>query len=233
MQYGRAGIGQVSGGRRCTVSYEPKLTAALSGATLRQLFHWRRTSGSSGALLVPELSTSRPILYSFRDVVALRACVRLRQETSLQKIRRALNTLRDDLGEREHLSAYRLVAGPDTIDLADSDHAVDLLRSKGNVVIHELVDVLAPFYRDGRHIPDLLAPRPHVSVDPAVRGGEPVIQGTRIPASEVAALVRDGIPPDQISDFYPGVNADAARDAADFTDYVDSYTDSHPRQVAS
>jgi hypothetical protein len=38
-----------------------------------------------------------------------------------------------------------------------------------------VVDVLAPFYRDGRHIPDLLEPRPHVSVDPAVRGGEPVI----------------------------------------------------------
>jgi len=56
---------------------------------------------------------------------------------------RALNTLREDLGEREHLSTYRLVAGSDTIYLADSDHAVDLLRSKGSVVIvDELVDVL-------------------------------------------------------------------------------------------
>jgi uncharacterized protein (DUF433 family) len=218
---------------RGVVSYEPKLAAALSGATLRQLSHWRRASGSSGALLVPELSGTRPILYSFRDVVALRACVQLRQETSLQKIRRALNTLRVDLGEREHLSVYRLVAGPDSIYLADSDHAVDLLRSKGNVVIHELVDVLAPFYRNGRHIPDLLEPRPHVSVDPAVRGGEPVIQGTRIPAAEVAALVRDAIPLEQISDFYPGVSAEAARDAADFTDYVDSYVDSQARRVAS
>ncbi len=215
------------------MSYEPKMAAALSGATLRQLAHWRRASGANGAVLVPELSAARPILYSFRDVVALRACVQLRQETSLQKIRRALNTLRVDLGEREHLSNYRLVAGPDTIYLADSDHAVDLVRRKSNVVIHDLVDVLAPFYRNGRHIPDLLKPRPHVSVDPGVRGGEPVIEGTRVPAAEVAALVRDAIPPERIGEFYPGVSAEAARDAADFTDYVDSYTDNTSRRAAS
>ncbi|PYC76903.1 hypothetical protein C7C46_21185 [Streptomyces tateyamensis] len=215
------------------MSYEPKLAAALSGATLRQLSHWRRAAGERGAVLVPEISASRPILYSFRDVVALRACVRLREEASLQKIRRALSTLREGLDEREHLSAYRLVAGGDTIYLADPEHAVDLVRSKGNVVIHDMVDVLAPFYRGGRRIPDLLEPRPHVSIDPAVRGGEPVVEGTRIPATEVAALLRDGVPPEQIGDYYPGVTAEAARDAADFADYVDSYEDAEIRQAAS
>ncbi|WDV32069.1 hypothetical protein OIM90_14310 [Streptomyces sp. AD16] len=110
------------------MSYEPKLAAALSGATLRQLSHWRRASGPKGAVLVPEISSERPILYSFRDVVALRICVQLREEASLQKIRRALNTLREDLGEWEHLSSYKLVAGPDTIYLAEPDHAVDLIK---------------------------------------------------------------------------------------------------------
>lgn len=110
------------------MSYEPKLAAALSGATLRQLSHWRRAAGPKGAVLVPEISSERPILYSFRDVVALRICVQLREEASLQKIRRALNTLREDLGEWEHLSSYKLVAGPDTIYLAEPDHAVDLIK---------------------------------------------------------------------------------------------------------
>lgn len=215
------------------MSYEPKLAAALSGATLRQLSHWRRASGKQGALLVPEISGTRPILYSFRDVVALRACVKLRKETSLQKIRRAVDRLREDLGEREHLSSYALVAGPDTIYLAEPEQAVDLTKG-GNVVIHQLVDVLSPFYKDGRHIPDLLNPRDHVAVDSAVRGGEPVIEGTRIPAAEVAALVRDGVPPDRVGDFYPGVSAAAARDAVDFSDYVDSYVDDPgSRQVAA
>ena len=214
------------------MSYEPKLAAALSGATLRQLSHWRRASGPKGAVLVPEISGERPILYSFRDVVALRSCVQLREEASLQKIRRALNTLREDLGEPKHLSSYKLVAGPDTIFLAELDHAVDLIKG-GNVVIHQMVDVLAPFYKDGRSIPALLTPREHVAVDASVRGGELVIQGTRIPASDVAALVRDGIPPDQIGEFYPGVTAEAARDAADFSEYVDSYGSSEPRQVVA
>ncbi|WP_346011979.1 DUF433 domain-containing protein [Streptomyces sp. SID3343] len=93
------------------------------------------------------------------------------------------------------------------------------------------MDVLAPFYKDGRHIPDLLNPRDHVAVDAAVRGGDPVIHGTRIPAAEVAALVRDGVPAGRIGDFYPGVTAAAARDAVDFSDYVDSYDG--PRQVVA
>lgn len=205
------------------MSYSPKLAAALSGATVRQLAHWRRPGPDGRPVLVPELSAERPVLYSFRDVVALRTCVRLRQEASLQKIRRALDSLRGDLGLRDHLSEYRLVADGSSIYLADSDHAIDLLRQKGNVVIHEFVDVLRPFYVQGRQIPDLLNPRAHVEVDPAIRGGEPVITGTRIPYEDVAALMRDGVAAEDVRDFFPHVTADAARDAYDFASYVDSY----------
>jgi DNA-binding transcriptional MerR regulator len=88
------------------VSYIPKLAAALSGATIRQLQHWRRPGPDGQPVLTPELSAERPILYSFQDVVALRSCVRLRQESSLQKIRRALDALRTDLGLRDHLSSW-------------------------------------------------------------------------------------------------------------------------------
>ncbi|GII65302.1 hypothetical protein Skr01_53870 [Sphaerisporangium krabiense] len=216
------------------MSYSPTLAAALSGATLRQLAHWRKASSRHGAVLVPELSEVRPILYSFRDVVALRTCVKLRQDASLQRIRRALDTLRDGLREREHLSAYRLAADGGSIYLVEPEQATDLVHRTANIVIHEMVDVLRPFYRDGRHIPDLLQPREHVTVDPAVRGGVPVIEGTRIPYDEVAALLRDGVPAERISDYYPGVTASAARDAADFADYVDSYEPSRePRAAAA
>ncbi|MDH2429164.1 DUF433 domain-containing protein [Sphaerisporangium sp. TRM90804] len=216
------------------MSYSPPLAAALSGATLRQLAHWRKASSSRGAVLVPEVSVVRPVLYSFRDVVALRTCVRLRNDASLQKIRRALDTLRGDLREREHLSAYRLVADGSSIYLVEPDQATDLVTRKANVVIHEMIDVLRPFYRDGRHIPDLLQPREHVSVDPAVRGGVPVIEGTRVPYDEVAALLRDGVPAERVSDYYPNVTASAAMDAADFAAYVDSYDPSRePRAAAA
>jgi uncharacterized protein (DUF433 family)/DNA-binding transcriptional MerR regulator len=216
------------------MSYSPKLAAALSGATLRQLVHWRKAGAGRGAVLVPEISETRPILYSFRDVVALRTCVKLRNDASLQKIRRALDTLRADLREREHLSAYQLVADGSTIYLVEPGQATDLVHRTANVVIHELVDVLRPFYRDGRHIPDLLQPRDHVTVDPAVRGGIPVIEGTRVPYDEVAALLRDGVPVERISDYFPSVTASAALDAVDFADYVDSYEPiGEPRAAAA
>lgn len=205
------------------LSYSPKLAAALSGATIRQLAHWRRPGPDGRTVLVPELSAQRPILYSFQDVVALRTCVRLRQEASLQKIRRALDSLRSDLGLRDHLSSYQLVADGSSIYVLEKDHAIDLIRQKGNVVIHQFVDVLRPFYVQGRQIPDLLDPRSHVEVDPAVRGGEPVITGTRIPYEDVAALMRDGVSAEDVHDFFPQVTADAARDAFDFASYVDSY----------
>jgi uncharacterized protein (DUF433 family) len=216
------------------VSYAPKLAAALSGATIRQLAYWRKPGPDGRPVLTPEYSASRPIDYSFRDVIALRTCVRLRQEASLQKIRRALDALRVDLGLREHLSSYQLVADGSTIYLVDTEHAVDLVRQKGNLVIHQFVEVLQPFYVQGRQIPALLEPREHVQVDPGVRGGEPVISGTRIPYDEVAALMRDGVAAEDIAEFFPQVSAAAARDALDFASYVDSYIPPRfwPRQAA-
>ncbi|GAA0433277.1 hypothetical protein Acor_07310 [Acrocarpospora corrugata] len=194
----------------------------MSGATLRQLAHWRKAT-NRGAVLAPEVSATRPVLYFFRDLIALRTCVKLRSDTSLQKIRRALDTLRDDLGEREHLSEYQFVTDESTIYLVEPEQAADLVRNRSNLVIYQLVDVLRPFYRDGRHIPDLLRPRDHVTVDPGVRGGIPVIEGARVPYDDVAALLRDGVPPERVSDYYPSVSGKAALDAADFADYVDSY----------
>ncbi|MEU4225508.1 DUF433 domain-containing protein [Nonomuraea sp. NPDC026600] len=215
------------------MSYTPKLAAALSGVTLRQLAHWRKASSGRGAVLVPEISPVRPVLYSFRDLVALRTCVKLRNDASLQKIRRALDTLRDDLQEREHLSAYQLVTDGSTIYLVEQGQATDLVHRKANIVIHDMVEVLRPFYRDGRHIPDLLRPREHVTVDPAVRGGMPVIEGTRVPYDEIAALLRDGVPAERIAEYYPSVSATAALDAADFADYVDSYEPPRERREAA
>jgi hypothetical protein len=182
------------------VSYAPKLAAALSGATIRQLAHWRKPGPGGRPVLTPGYSATRPIDYSFRDVIALRTCVRLRQEASLQRIRRALDALRIDLGLREHLSSYQLVADGSTIYLADSEQAVDLVRQKGNLVIQQFVEVLQPFYVQGRQIPALLEPREHIQVDPGVRGGEPVISGTRIPYDEVAALMRDGVAAEDADD---------------------------------
>jgi len=204
------------------VAYSTRMAAALSGATVGQLSTWRQDRGN-GPILRPELA-AKPALYSFRDVLALRAFAHLRQDVSLQMIRKALANLKK-IGEVEHLSSYSLVADGDSIALAgQDDHATDLVRRPGQRVIATMADVLQEFApRAGVVVPHLLQPKLHVTVDPGTQGGQPVITGTRIPFDAVAELVEDGVPPEKIADYFPGVTADAARDAASFALYVDSY----------
>jgi len=209
------------------------MAAALSGATLRQLTHWRRGTGA-GVVLVPEISAEPPrILYSVRDLVALRTCVFLRQDVSLQRIRKAISKLRE-FGGREHLSRYQPVTDGDTIMLVEEDGATDLVKQPGQRVLAVLRDVFEPFpVREGVVVPRLFQPRERLVVDPETRGGIPVVAGTRVPYDLVAGLIRDGVAPEHVSDYYPSVSAEAALDAADFALYVDSYSRSRRSMVVA
>jgi uncharacterized protein (DUF433 family)/DNA-binding transcriptional MerR regulator len=204
------------------VAYAPIMAAALSGATVPQLRHWR--SPRTGPLLAPEISAESRIIYSFRDLLALRTFVHLRQNASLQRIRKAVGSLRD-LGEIQHLASYQLVSdATGNIRLITGGDEIELARRPGQVLLAAMAEVIGPFpIRPGVVIPDLLKPRAHLSVDPETQGGFPVIAGTRVPYDAVASLMREDVAAEKISDYYPAVSAEAARDALDFALYVDSY----------
>lgn len=204
------------------MAYAPTMAAALSGATIDQLRHWR--SGRTGPLLAPEIPEGRRIFYSFRDVLALRTCVKLRQTASLQKVRLAIGNLRD-LGEVKHLASYRLESDRNgNIQLVREDEAIDLVHGGQRQLFVVLRDVIEAFpIRAGVVVPNLLQPRERLSVDPAIQGGFPVITGTRVPYDAVANLIRDAVPAEQVSEYYPSVSPEAACDAFDFALYVDSY----------
>lgn len=210
-----AEVGHVS------VAYSTQLAAALSGASIRQLGHWRRT-GVIGA----EHRTDTRVYYSYRDIVALRTCVYLRQDASLQRIRIAIGTLRS-LGELEHLSAYKLVAIGKTIALVRDDRtATDLVVHRGQELLAHMADVLGPFRTEsGREVLNFTRPFPNVSIDPGMRGGHPVVSRTRIAFEAVAGLLADGVPPEEIADFYPSVTPEAARDALRFSQYVSEFAE--------
>lgn len=207
------------------MSFTPVLAAALSGASTRQLSYWR-SARTPEPLLAPEHYAPRTrVSYSYRDVLALRTFVYLRsQDVSLQRIRKAVASLRM-LGEDAHLAAYRLVAmGHDVVWRRSSDDGVDLTHSPGQRVLPHLIDVFAPFENQRQQtVVDLRRPRPRISVDPDVRGGFPVISGTRVPYDLVASLVDDGLDASAIAEIYPSVPVDAAQDAVDFSRYVDGF----------
>ncbi len=231
MPYGEATIASPARVAQCVqeeqeggqVPYTTKMAAALSGATFNQLRHWRHSR--TGPLLGPEIQAAPRVIYSFRDVLALRTFVKLRQRASLQRIRAAIGNLRN-LGEPEHLASYRLeIDRAGNIQLVTGHEAVDLVRRPGQrQLLVVMGDVIEPFgVRAGVLVPHLFRPRDHIAVDPETLGGIPVIVGTRVPYDAVAGLLRDGVPPEQIAGYYPAVTAAAAKDALDFARYVDSY----------
>lgn len=210
------------------MSYPSVVAAALSGASLRQLSYWRSEQSNDGPLLSPSFyNRGGRVAYSFHDVVALRAFVYLRaKRVPLQRVRKAVHNLRQ-LGETEHLSSYQLVAvGKDVVWRVSDEVAMDLTRTPGNYVIAEMVDILASFQgANDRQVVALRTPKPGIEVDPDIRGGYPVIEGTRVPYDVVSSLFQDGIAPEDIVGYYPSVNPYAARGARDLAVYVDEYRD--------
>lgn len=200
--------------------YTPLLAAALSGASLGQLKYWRKNP----PVLEPEYRGPNWVLYSYRDVVALRSLVYLRQDRalSLQKIRVSIRNLRD-LGKDGHLSEYKLVYTGDSVVVVDGEEAIDLLKHPGHRVIAELVDVFDEF--EGRHGRVLPFQRPvqRIVVDPEIRSGFPVVEGTRIGYDQIVGLMHDNVPPEDVSQFFPSVTAEDARAAYDFAAYVSKY----------
>lgn len=209
------------------MSFPPEVAAGLSGATLRQLSYWR-SRRTTEALLSPEFHKpySR-VSYSFHDVVALRTFVYLRaHDVPLQRVRKAVRSLRD-LGETAHLSQYQLVAvGRDVVWRVSGDEAVDLTRHPGHQILVQMVDVLRPFCNiRGEEVVDLIRPKPGVLVDPEIRGGYPMIEGTRVPYDVVAGLLADGLSAEDVRGFYPSVSASAAEGATEFALYVERRRD--------
>jgi uncharacterized protein (DUF433 family) len=206
------------------VAYPIPLTAALSGATVDQLAYWRRHTTTHPPLLEPEAKRSGRYLYSWADVVALRSIVYLRQVKSLPRIRRAVKTLRSlEPGEWGHLANYKLVAtGTSIVVVTPSGEVLDVDEHPGTVMEEVLLrDVLGGFEReDGRRVPAMARPRDHLSVDPGILGGYPVVAGTRVPFDVVAGLADDGYSDAEIIELYPSVRSASIADARSFAQDV-------------
>lgn len=165
------------------------------------------------------------LLYSFRDVVALRIVVRLRSEAaSLQKVRRAFANM-PALDFTEHPSRYRFGTNGTTIVIADDDgNVTDLVRNPGQYQVHSLAEIFKPFMTNrGEAVVDFLRPRKRLEIRAGRMGGWPTIADIRIPYDTIAKLLADGdVVPEQVGYYYPEVDAEAARDARDFHAYVRS-----------
>ncbi|GAB3800467.1 DUF433 domain-containing protein [Micromonospora zhanjiangensis] len=202
------------------MAYPEALTAALGGVTVHQLRRWR--SGAS-PILAPETSSTRPIQYSFRDLIAIRTVAALRAEFSLQKIRKALANLQD-LTDVDHLADYRLFGDGRTIVWATEGEQVDILNRPGQTLLISMKDVLGEFEGwTGARIVPLRRPKAGIEIDPDVLHGFPVVEDTRIPYSTISSLATDGLAVADIRYFYPSVHEAGVTGAVEFDRYVRTY----------
>ncbi len=213
------------------MAFPAPVAAALSGATVRQLSYWRTQRDGRPALLLPEYGVRPRVSYSYRDVVALRMFGQLREELSLQKIRKAVTWLQEHHPET-HLSAHSLKAEPggqSIVWISEDGEYVDVVRHPGQQGITVVMeDVFASFVSArGKTVPDLREPAAGLRVDPGVRGGYPVIEGTRIPYDVVEGLRADGVPGWEIIQLYPGVASKAIAGAEQFAELVAGYEPTH------
>lgn len=208
------------------MSYPPPLAATLSGASVRQLAYWRRDTPSHKALFVPENGTRPRVLYSYRDIVALRMFVRLRGELSLQKVRKVVSWLERHHPDT-HLSSHRVAAmpgGQTAVWVSPDGDYIDIVERPGQGSLKILMDDVFRSFTTGtgRSVPDLAEPARGVTIDPEVRGGFPVIEGTRIPFTVVAGLHADGMTSAEIAELYPAVTDADVVGAADLAKLVAS-----------
>lgn len=206
------------------MAFPVPIASVLTGATVAQLAYWRKNTPSAPALLVPEGKRGGRYLYSWADVVALRSIVYVRSEKSLPRIRRAVATLRAlEAEEWTHLASYTLISSKKSIFVrTPTGQLLDVGEHPGTVLEEILMrDVLEPFEtRTGRDVPALKRPRPHITVDPGVLGGYPVLAGTRVPFDAVAALASENLDVAEIRMIYPSARGEAIHDALAFAKQV-------------
>lgn len=204
--------------------YPADRASALAGVPKSTLYLWARTGP-----VVPSVSANKLKLWSWADLVALRAVYWLRhpvvtesrQPTSMASVRRLVSHVEDvvgGLGEAVATQTVILSVDPQgTPHLDAGDILVRVGRRSHQGVLREVViDLLSPFQVEAMIFgPDLRRPRERLRIIPGKLSGEPHVAGTRIDTRALWALNLRGYDNDALRGLYPELSVEAIDDALD------------------
>ena len=200
--------------------YEASRTAALSGVPVSTVYYWARHG-----IVVPTISPSRPKLWSYADLMALRIVYWLRHPKSgrvgevapspMSQVREALEEL-----ERRDLDIWaentRQQGSPLRVDPTGRVHLTDgWTAGMGGQMSLPGLDLLGPFKVGNGNGPDLVRPRPRLRIVPGKVSGEPHLQSSRITTQALAALSARMGNIQAVSALFPHVDAGAIEEAID------------------
>jgi uncharacterized protein (DUF433 family) len=191
-------------------AYTADRAAALSGVPKSTIHWWARHD-----VLVPAVSATKVMLWSYADLMGLRVIYWLRQRktttlgvevprTSMPAVRRALKELRAfRLSLFEDARPTVLVDVTGKVHVRHRGHVHDL---EGQAVSEPLLDLIVPFEtEEGTRGPDLITPRADLRIVAGRLSGSPHIVHTRLETRSIAALAADGYDVPAIHRLYPYV----------------------------
>jgi uncharacterized protein (DUF433 family) len=193
--------------------YEAARAAALAGVPISTLYYWARNE-----VVVPSISQTRPMLWSYADLMALRIVTWLRHPkvaagepvpgSPMVRVREALEELElDGLDLWSPAAAHHssLVVDRTGRILVARGHGAGLALSTitGQGLLPDQLDILGPFDLDGGWGPDLRTPMPHLRIVPGKVSGEPHLAHSRLTTLAVVALADRGFSDADIHRLYP------------------------------
>jgi uncharacterized protein (DUF433 family) len=174
---------------------------ALTGVSLRRLQYWDETD-----FIRPSVAARRgrgsPRLYGFRDLIALRVAARLRDQLSLQALRKLKEAL--DVDAPFASVRFALLPGGDVVYLGPTGH-LEAARRPGQITMSFDIP-LEEIRADLRAGVDALRERSGVGGIERRRGvlaGQPAVAGTRITPAAIRRMVEDGWSVDRILEEFP------------------------------
>jgi uncharacterized protein (DUF433 family) len=206
-------------------AYTADRAAALSGVPKSTIHWWARHD-----VLVPTVSATKIMLWSYADLMGLRVIYWLRQRkttklgveipaTSMPAVRRALKELRAvelSLFENGRPTILVDLKGTVLVKRGTTVHDLD-----GQTVGESLLDLIAPFSTaEGTRGPDLISPRVELRIVPGKLSGSPHIIHTRLETRALAALAGDGYDVTTIHRLYPYVSPPQIEQAIDLEEQL-------------
>lgn len=201
-------------------AYTAERAAALSGVPKSTVHHWARKEW-----LVPSVSPTRVKLWSYTDLMGLRAIYWLRHPkptvdgeeippTPMSVVREALAELDRidlDLWDEEHGFMVR-VSRDGEVYVGPENESVPL----GGQLPLENLDLIEPFESEaGIRGPDLYAPRPRLRIIAGKLAGAPHLQRTRLETEALAAIASRGVTKAKLYTLYPSFDKAAIEEALD------------------
>ena len=181
-----------------TGCYDAKRASALAGVPKSTLYDWARKG-----VVVPSISPVQEKLWSFQDLLTLRAVHWLRKRKSqipaspMAQVRAALEqTIRAGASPWVDASVQILIDRSGKVFVRRS--GVDVADVHGQAVISDEIDLLGVF----EDSPSLVRPTDHIVIAPSTLAGEPHLAGTRIGTLGLAALAEEGYDSRQIASLY-------------------------------